>query len=234
MSQSLPEESPAERRRQKVRTAILDAAERVFSKEGEAGLSIRRLAEEIDYSPAAIYKYFGSKEELVDELKEAFFECLLSDIDEAAYTSLPFRERACHTFAKYIETAIARPHHYIAAFTYTDISIDFASRYAAMDPATFRATHKGRAFHVIADLIAEGQANGTFRTPVEPLLAAKSLWASMHGLAMLLIQLPGFPVSLPTPHPDLTQPDFIRLHTELMFSSLCAPASETHRPGPQS
>ncbi len=42
-SDTLPEESPAERRRQRVRTAILDAAERVFSNEGEAGLSIRRL-----------------------------------------------------------------------------------------------------------------------------------------------------------------------------------------------
>ena len=53
-----------------MRGAILEAAERVFSVEGEAGLSIRRLAEEIDYSPSAIYKYFGSKDELVDELKE--------------------------------------------------------------------------------------------------------------------------------------------------------------------
>ena len=40
--------TPAERRRLKVRGAIIDAAERVFALEGESGLSIRRLAEEID------------------------------------------------------------------------------------------------------------------------------------------------------------------------------------------
>jgi AcrR family transcriptional regulator len=239
VTQALPDDSPAERRRQKVRTAILDAAERVFSREGEAGLSIRRLAEEIDYSPAAIYKYFGSKEELVDQLKESFFECLLADIDEAAYTSLPFRERACQTFARYIETAITRPHHYVAAFSNAPSfeGADLAGRYAGKDPAAFRASEKGKAFQVIAGLIEEGQASGIFRSDMDPLLAAKSLWASMHGLAMLLIQLPGFPVWLPTPHPDLTRPDFIQLHTQLMFSSLCEPASrtpiETPRPGPE-
>ena len=72
-----PEETPADRRRSRVRESIISAAERVFAKEGEEGLSIRRLADEIDYSPSAIYKYFGSKEELIDELKEAFFERLL-------------------------------------------------------------------------------------------------------------------------------------------------------------
>ena len=42
------EVSPAERRRLRVREAILDAAERVFAQEGEAGLSIRRIADEIE------------------------------------------------------------------------------------------------------------------------------------------------------------------------------------------
>ena len=72
--------TPAERRRIRVRGAILEAAERVFAVEGEAGLSIRRIADEIDYSPAAIYKYFGSKDELIDELKEAFFGRILCSL----------------------------------------------------------------------------------------------------------------------------------------------------------
>ena len=65
-------QTPASRRREKVRQTILEAAERVFAEEGYEGLSIRRLAEEIDYSPSAIYKYFASKTELVGCLKEAF------------------------------------------------------------------------------------------------------------------------------------------------------------------
>lgn len=221
MSDIVQDDTPAERRRQKVRAAIVDAAERVFSKEGEAGLSIRRLAEEIDYSPAAIYKYFGSKEELVDELKESFFERLMTKVDGASLILRPFRERACHSFAKYIETAIARPHHYAAAFSSSSERDAAAMPHGDAGAKPFDTTHKGRAFLVIAGLIEEGQANGTFRTNMNPHLAAKSLWASMHGVAMLMIQLPGFPVSLPTPDDDLSQADFIRFHTELMFSSLC-------------
>ena len=86
--------SPAQRRRNKVRARILSAAERVFAREGASGLSIRRLAETIDYSPAAIYKYFSSKDELVDELKETFFELILENVNRIVDTSTPFAERA--------------------------------------------------------------------------------------------------------------------------------------------
>ncbi|ABI75717.1 transcriptional regulator, TetR family [Hyphomonas neptunium ATCC 15444] len=219
-SDALPEESPADRRRQRVRTAILDAAERVFSTEGETGLSIRRLAEEIDYSPAAIYKYFGSKEELLDELKESFFERLMSTIDKAALTSLPFEARVRHCFAKYVETAIARPHHYAAAFSSTTQAPAEADDGAYW--CEFEQSHKGQAFMVVVGLVREGQEIGVFDTSFDPFIAAKSLWASMHGIALLLIHLPGFPVSLPTPQGGTDTAGFIQFHAALLFRSLCA------------
>lgn len=219
-SDTLPEESPAERRRQRVRTAILDAAERVFSKEGEAGLSIRRLADEIDYSPAAIYKYFGSKEELLDELKESFFERLMSTVDRAALTTLPFEARVRQCFAKYVETAIARPYHYAAAFA------------SAADPSAsvngtdcwedFEKSHKGQAFMIVVGLVREGQEIGVFDTSFDPYVAAKSLWASMHGVALLLIHLPDFPGLLPLPGRRVDTADFLQFHAGLLFRSLCA------------
>lgn len=216
---SLPEESPAERRRQRVRTSILDAAERVFSKEGEAGLSIRRLADEIDYSPAAIYKYFGSKDELLDELKESFFERLMSTIDRASLTALPFDVRVRQCFARYVETAIARPHHYAAAFS----SVPDANATLTDDVCweKFETSHKGQAFMVVVGLVREGQELGVFDTSFDPYIAAKSLWASMHGVALLLIHLPGFPVILPTPDRGINTATFIQFHAGLLFSSLC-------------
>lgn len=227
---ALPDESPAERRRQRVRNTILDAAERVFSQEGETGLSIRRLADEIDYSPAAIYKYFGSKEELLDELKESFFERLMSTVDKAALSSLPFEARARHCFSKYVETAIARPHHYAAAFS------SAGEMLAPVEEGThwfeFENSHKGQAFMVVVGLVREGQEIGVFDATFDPYLAAKSLWASMHGIALLLIHLPGFPVIRPTPDQGIDTAEFIQFHAGLMFRSLCAipvsPASSGH------
>ncbi|MEL7482131.1 MAG: helix-turn-helix domain-containing protein, partial [Pseudomonadota bacterium] len=100
--------SPAERRRLRVRQAILDAAERVFAEDGEAGLSIRRLADEIDYSPGAIYKYFQSKQELVDELKESFFARILEQVEDVPDDTGPFLDYSRRCIETYIRTALER------------------------------------------------------------------------------------------------------------------------------
>ena len=53
-----------------VRAAILDAARELFAQEGVAGLSMRRLAEKIGYTPRTIYLYFTDKDDLLSELIE--------------------------------------------------------------------------------------------------------------------------------------------------------------------
>ncbi len=219
MSQPLEiEASPAERRRLKVRGAILEAAERVFSKEGEAGLSIRRLAEEIDYSPSAIYKYFGSKEELVDELKEAFFGRLMERVDRSAPQDLSFQAHVQRCFATYIEVATERPHHYLAAFASLGTQEPHTPKDQSWD--AFQDTNKGQAFNIIVSAVKDGQAQGVFDPSLDPFLAAKSLWASMHGLAMLQIHMPGFTAMVPEDGPAAPAQDFTALHVGLMVRSL--------------
>lgn len=192
--------SPAERRRAKVRGSILEAAERVFACEGEEGMSIRRLAEEIDYSPAAIYKYFGSKEELIDELKEAFFERLLVRIDESRASEKPFSEIARNCVKTYIATALERPHHYAAAFTAINPSAAEAEAAGVpnlLDWDAFCLSKKGQAFQQLVGMVVEGQEAGVFITDMNPYMAAKSVWAASHGLAQLLTHMPDFPNMLP-------------------------------------
>lgn len=67
-----------ERDREAVRRAILDAARDLFVSEGYNNVSIRKIAERIEYSPAAIYGYFPSKDDIFFELAEEGFR-LLSD-----------------------------------------------------------------------------------------------------------------------------------------------------------
>lgn len=218
--------SPAERRRAKVRGSILEAAERVFACEGEEGLSIRRLAEEIDYSPAAIYKYFGSKEELIEELKEAFFERFLERIDACRGSGKPFGESARDCLQTYVATALERPHHYAAAFTAINASAGETVLPKAadeMDWDKFCLTKKGQAFRQLIDMVIEGQEAGVFIKEMDPYLAAKSLWASSHGLAQLLTHLPHFPNMLPRERRTAETRDvdaFIRFHTDLIMRGL--------------
>ncbi|MGB2573600.1 MAG: TetR/AcrR family transcriptional regulator, partial [Henriciella sp.] len=82
--------TPAERRKENIRRRILQAADEMLALEGASGLSIRRLAEITDYSPAAIYRYFPSKESLVEELKEAFFARLVDNLSASVDQSIPF------------------------------------------------------------------------------------------------------------------------------------------------
>lgn len=217
-----PEVTPADRRRLRVRESIISAAERVFAREGETGLSIRRLADEIDYSPAAIYKYFGSKEELIDELKEAFFERLLEKVDNSSSADRPFLERAKACVATYVETAATRPFHYAAAFS--SIQHDLPENGAGiLSWEGFVASQKGQAFGVLISMVREGQELGVFDPVLDPVMAAKSLWAGSHGLAQLLIHVPKFHQLVPDENP-ISASDFIEFHASLQIRSLLKPA----------
>src|SRR2546425_13185598 len=66
------------RDREAVQRAILDAARELFVTEGFQQVSIRKIAERIEYSPAAIYGYFPSKDDIFFALAEEGFR-ILSD-----------------------------------------------------------------------------------------------------------------------------------------------------------
>src|SRR5712671_2392567 len=65
-----------ERDREAVSRAILDAARELFVTEGYGNVSIRKIAERIEYSPAAIYGYFPSKDDIFFALAEEGFRLL--------------------------------------------------------------------------------------------------------------------------------------------------------------
>jgi AcrR family transcriptional regulator len=65
-----------ERDREAVSRAILDAARELFVSEGYQTVSIRKIAERIEYSPAAIYGYFPSKDDIFFALAEEGFHLL--------------------------------------------------------------------------------------------------------------------------------------------------------------
>lgn len=67
-----------ERDREAVARAILDAARALFVAEGYQNVSIRKIAERIEYSPAAIYGYFPSKDDIFLALAEEGFRLLFA------------------------------------------------------------------------------------------------------------------------------------------------------------
>ncbi|MEO1039229.1 MAG: TetR/AcrR family transcriptional regulator [Pseudomonadota bacterium] len=201
---ALDEMTPAERRRRKVRDAIVDAAEAIFAEDGESGISMRRIAERIDYSPAALYKYFDSKEALFAEIREQFFERLLlrmKAVVEAGEDG-PLLSPAC--LRAYVETGLEQPCHY---------RLTFAGGFT--EETKEEGTFAYAAAEHLEAMIEGSIAEGWFK-PAPTELAAASVWSSAHGLTMLAVTVPQFPdldhFSGPTALDDV-----IEFHAELML-----------------
>lgn len=203
------DDTPADRRRRKVRDAIIDAAEAIFTSEGEEGISMRRLAEAIDYSPAAIYKYFSSKDDLFTAIREMFFERLLARIHEAMEEGGKIAPLCARCMRAYIETGMEEPNHYMMAFS---PSVTAKPHVHDDKEVAFEAEA------MLVKMIEEGQKEGVFRN-VDPHVASKSVWASLHGLTMLIVCLEDFPHGMPgSEHVD--REAVIDLHTDMIMRGL--------------
>jgi len=67
-----------EREKAEMRETILNAAREIVSSRGVDGISIRKIAGMIEYSPAIIYHYFKNKEEIVEILIEENYRKILA------------------------------------------------------------------------------------------------------------------------------------------------------------
>src|ERR1043166_1730389 len=108
-----------ERDREAVRRAILDAARELFVREGYENVSIRKIAERIEYSPAAIYGYFPSKDDIFFALAEEGFR-LLCDRGAAARAGQadqpPSLERVRGIFSRLYEFSRDHPEYFALMF----------------------------------------------------------------------------------------------------------------------
>ncbi len=71
-----------ERRRQRTRDALLDAASKVFAERGFQGASLDEIAAAAGYTRGAIYKHFADKEDLLHEVCVRLNERTFAEFDE--------------------------------------------------------------------------------------------------------------------------------------------------------
>jgi AcrR family transcriptional regulator len=85
-----------ERRRQRTRDAVLDAAADVFAKRGFHAASLDEIAETAGYTRGAIYKHFSDKEDLLHEVCVRLNERAFAEFDELPNTDTDVDEIAAH------------------------------------------------------------------------------------------------------------------------------------------
>lgn len=117
-----------ERDREAIRRSILDAARDLFVSEGYGNVSIRKIAERIEYSPAAIYGYFPSKDDIFFALAEEGFR-LLGDpaqSDDPALEALAPLDRLRAIFRRFYRFSCEHPQYF--ALMFVDHSVPRISR----------------------------------------------------------------------------------------------------------
>jgi AcrR family transcriptional regulator len=174
------------RQRQNLRQEILDAARELFAREGYENVTMRRVAEEIEYSPTTIYLHFKDKAELVHQVCEQTFAQLGDSIERIAGEAADPVEALRNGLRAYIEFGIAHPGHYRVNFM-TPIEHPEMDR-----DEYFRTSQGGRAFNYLREAVHACIQTGRFASK-DAELTSQVLWAGAHGLTSLLIVQRDFP-----------------------------------------
>ena len=152
------------RQKKFLRQEILDAASELFVKEGYENVSMRRIADKIEYSPTTIYLYFKDKAELLEQVCHETFARLshvLARLEELPGDPVELLKRGLVAYVK--------------------------EKYSNPDSPGMQA------FDFLRRRVYDCIAAGRFRK-VDPELLSQTLWAGVHGVtSLLIIHCKGFP-----------------------------------------
>ncbi len=170
--------APKTRRFEKTRQGIISAAREIIRTEGVDALSMRSLAEKVDYSPSALYKYFNNKEEIIEALRQVGW----------GQMEILFKKR--------INSQQTIPQTLIeSALAYLDLGDHYPELYQLMfnssvnAPSDLKTIENDPNFYIITQMIQKGVDSGEFSIPGDmTVLEYRYLaWFILHGICMLRI-----------------------------------------------
>jgi AcrR family transcriptional regulator len=165
------------RAKENLRRAILDAARKLFATEDYKAVSMRRIAEEIEYSPTALYLHFKDKEEILLRLIEEGFD-MLSGRLESIRTADPI-ERLREGGHIYFAFGFEQPHYYRIMFQLEDK--EMAERRSEQSDCGTRT------FGFIRRAVQEAQEQNLLPSDQEEIVLSHTLWAYLHGAVSLTL-----------------------------------------------
>ena len=165
-----------DRDHQMMRRTILAAARQLFLKDGYANASIRKIADRIDYSAPAIYRYFSSKEDIFFAIAEDGFRLFHRAIDAVGPAADPL-ETLRRSFWRYYEFSKAQPEYF--ALMFVDRSVPRISR--EWHRFGFMRTTRDELREVIARCVQ----SGVFPPGTSPDVVFHILATVVHGAAVI-------------------------------------------------
>jgi AcrR family transcriptional regulator len=171
-----------ERERHELKTRILDAARELFAELGYEAVTMRKIAERIEYSPTAIYFHFKDKEALMRELCELDFASLAQVFQKIAREKDPI-ERLRKIGLAYVDFGLDYPNHYRLMFMTPHPPIPLSETDEAK-----RGNPEEDAYAFLKATVEEGLAADCFRPDLTDAdLISQAVWAATHGAISLPI-----------------------------------------------
>jgi AcrR family transcriptional regulator len=164
------------------REEILAAVLRLVAEHGAHGVSTRRIAEAAGLSQPALYAYFATREDIVDELAARAFAALEARV-AADLAGAPVVMRLGLLARAYIDFGLENPDAYRVAFMIERPPRRGGARDGGVGNGVYALLRR----EVCAHCARAGVAN------LNPDTLAESCWAQVHGLVSLLIARPDFP-----------------------------------------
>ena len=178
-----------------LKSALVDSALRLIEEKGPTGFTLSEAAKGADVTPAAVYRHFAGREELIAEAARQGFEMfadLMEHAHDAGGPSALARLEA--TGRAYLAFARKFPGHYIAMFE-SGVSINRSAAVAAPARRAFAVLERA-AGEVTAHLPPER------RPPAQ--MVSSHIWAMSHGVVELFARAsPG--TKSPFPPEDLLE-----------------------------
>jgi AcrR family transcriptional regulator len=176
-----------EREKSEMRSLILDAAMKLFLELGYEHVTLRKIAEAIEYSPGTVYLYFKDKNEILYDLQKRAFSLFFESQNSILEKFLDPEQRLYKLGEAYIDFALQNPSHYELMFILT------APMACLAEGAEWE--EGGKAFEILLRTVTECMQKGLIPEG-DPMAASLLFWSSMHGLVTLSIRgrLVGIPV----------------------------------------
>ncbi len=168
-----------EREREEMRKLILDGAQKLFLANGFDKVSIRNIADEIEYSPATIYLYYKDKNELFFALHQTAFTKLIHEFAPIFQLEQPM-DKLTEMGRLYLRFAFNNPELYELMFIMIAPIETLECREDVWEDGH-------RAFSLLQQVVQACINMGELKhTDAEQ--AALMIWSTVHGLAALLLR----------------------------------------------
>ncbi len=177
-----------------MRLRVLDAARELFLSGGEDAVTLRRVAERIEYSATTIYLYFPNKESLIQELCQADFAAYSRVLQQAERITDPWL-RLRKVAAAYVDFGLLYPAHYRAMFMTPagakppEENIPNQSILVGSDPGIAlqkRPTVPSNPYDFLHTSVFKAMAAGCFKPQYREVASiAQVIWSGLHGVVSL-------------------------------------------------